>query len=301
MTSIPARRATERCGTLAEGPVWDAGRERLLWVDIPAGIVHEGVLERDGSITAVRELTFSDPVGAVAVAKSGTLAVAAGETVLIIDPEGERRVFSRVLPPRCGRRINDAGTDPAGRLYLGSLRMDDSSDSELLARIEDDGAVTVIDDDLSLSNGIAWSPSGDRMYSVDSLRRTIYVREYDPGTGAAGPREVFLQGMDGIPDGICTDRDGGLWVAVWGAGQVRRYNAGAESDLVIDVPAPHVSSVAFAGSALCTLVITTARQDLGADRLEQFPASGALFTAVVGTSGVPVAPWRGPISQEGGI
>ena len=78
MTSIPARRATEMCYTLAEGPVWDAGRERLLWVDIPAGIVHQGVLERDGSVTAVRELTFSDPVGAVAVAKFGTLAVAAG-------------------------------------------------------------------------------------------------------------------------------------------------------------------------------------------------------------------------------
>ena len=221
--------------------------------------------------------------------------------MLIVDPEGERGVFSRVLPPRCGQRINDARTDPAGRLYLGTLRMDDSSDSELLARIEDDGAVTVIDDDLSLSNGIAWSPSGDRMFSGDSLRRTIYVREYDPGTGAAGPREVFLQGMDAIPDGICTDRDGGLWVAVGGVGQVRRYHAGAESDLVVDVPAPYVSSVAFAGNALGTLVITTAREDIGADRLEQFSASGALFTASVETSGVPVAPWRGPISQEGGI
>ncbi|MEV0341806.1 SMP-30/gluconolactonase/LRE family protein [Nocardia sp. NPDC050713] len=299
MIEFPAFRATRMCGVLSEGPTWDTVRARLLWVDIHGGLVHEGVLECDGSITAVQDLEFSSTVGSVAVSKTGALAVAAAETVLIIDPEGNRRVFSRILPPRSGRRINDASTDPAGRLYLGTLSLEQPSESEVLVRIEDDGEMTVIDDDLTLSNGIAWSPSGDRMYSVDSLRRTIYVRDYDPATGRTGRREVFIDGLTGIPDGICADRDGGLWVAVWGTGQVRRYDRDGVHDAVIRVPAPHVSSVGFAGTDLGTLVITTARQDLGAAQLERYPASGALFTASVAVPGVPVAPWRGPISQEG--
>ncbi|MEU2257737.1 SMP-30/gluconolactonase/LRE family protein [Nocardia xishanensis] len=299
MIEFPAFRATRMCGVLSEGPTWDAARERLLWVDIQAGLVHEGVLECDGSITAVQRFEFSGTVGAVAVSTAEALAVAAADTVLIIDPEGDRREFSRILPPRSGRRINDASTDPAGRLYLGTLSLEQPSESEVLVRIEDDGEVTVIDDDLTLSNGIAWSPSGDRMYSVDSLRRTIYVREYDPATGRTGRREVFIDGLTGIPDGICADRDGGLWVAVWGAGQVRRYDRDGGQDAVIDVPVPHVSSVGFAGTDLGTLVITTAQQDLTAAELQRFPASGALFTASVDVPGVPIAPWRGSIYQEG--
>ncbi|WP_063021847.1 SMP-30/gluconolactonase/LRE family protein [Nocardia niwae] len=295
MIEFEAVRATLACGQLSEGPVWDALRECVLWVDIVDGLVHQGELRPDGSITGISTRKVPGTVGAVAVSCSGTLAIAARDSVLIAEADSPGRVFSQVLQPDSGRRLNDAATDPAGRLYVGTLSMTEPSESETLVRIEDDGRVVVIDDDLTLSNGIAWSPAGDRMFTVDSLRRTIYTRKYHPATGVSGSREVFIEGLDAIPDGICTDRDGGVWVALWGAAQVRRYGGDGAPSAVIRVPAPHVSSVGFAGADLDTLVITTARQDLSAARLARNPDSGALFTAHVDVPGTPVAPWRGPL------
>ncbi|MGW5569900.1 SMP-30/gluconolactonase/LRE family protein [Nocardia thailandica] len=298
MIEFQAVRATPACGHLSEGPVWDAIRERLLWVDITAGFVHEGVIGSDGSIAVLGTRKVAGTAGAVAVSCSGTLAIAATDSVLVTEDDDTLRVFSQVLPSGTGRRLNDMGTDPAGRLYLGTLSVTNPSESEILVRIEDDGAVVVIDDDLTLSNGIAWSPAGDRMFTVDSLKRTIYSREYHLATGVSGRREVFIDGLDAIPDGICTDRDGSLWVALWGAAEVRRYSADGELVAVIRVPAPHVTSVGFVGSDLDTLVITTAQQDLSPARLSRNPASGALFTARVDVPGTPVASWLGPTSER---
>ncbi|MGF6823873.1 sugar lactone lactonase YvrE [Microbacterium sp. ZKA21] len=294
-----AIRATEESGVLSEGPYWDARARALHWVDIQSGLVHSGRVLDSGRITLDRTESFSNTVGAVVVSTSGELVVAEAHGVTVMDGNGRRRPFSRVLDPASGRRINDMSVDPRGRLFLGTLALDQPSESETLVRIEGDGAVTVVDDDLTLSNGIAWSPDGRRMYSVDSLRRIVVVREYDPATGATGPREVFVGDVDGIPDGLCTDSEGGVWVAVWGAAQVRRYRSDGRQDAVIEVPAPHVSSACFVGDDLRTLVITTARHDLTDADLDRFPASGALFSVRLSIPGTPVATWRGPTPKEG--
>jgi sugar lactone lactonase YvrE len=79
-----------------------------------------------------------------------------------------------------------------------------------------------------------------------------------------------------------------LWVAVWGAGRVLRLSPEGQVVGVVEVDAPHTSSVAFAGPDLDTLVITTARQDLSDEQLTTFPLSGALFTVRCGITGAPV-------------
>ena len=55
---------------------------------------------------------------------------------------------------------------------------------------------------------------------------------------------------------MCIDAEGHLWIAVWGAGQVRRYTPDGELVGVVDVPAPHTTSVAFVGDGLDRLLIT---------------------------------------------
>ena len=82
-------------------------------------------------------------------------------------------------------------------------------------------------------------------------------------------------------------------MAVWGRGEVHRYSPAGELVAVVDVPAPHASSVAFAGPLLETLVITTATQDLDEAALARFPDSGKIFTAVPGPLGVPQPLWGG--------
>jgi sugar lactone lactonase YvrE len=177
---------------------------------------------------------------------------------------------------------------------VGTLSLGGPSEREVLVRLEADGGLTVLDDDLALSNGLAWSADGRRMFSVDTVARTVSVRDYDLASGAVGPRRVHLRLEEGFPDGIAMDAADHLWVAVWGGGEVRRFAPDGTLVERVATGAPHTSSVAFAGDELRTLVVTTATSELGDDQLRAHPDSGRLFTARADVPGLPVAPWRGP-------
>src|SRR4029453_11873326 len=145
-----------------------------------------------------------------------------------------------------------------------------------------------------LSNGLAWSADGHTMFTVDSFQRGVFRRAWDASAGTWGPRTTHLEFDVGLPDGICLDEQDHLWVAMWGLGEVRRY---APNEVMVDsvqLPAPHVSSVAFAGPELDVLVITTATHELTPDQVERFPASGALFTWKPRVRGLQQAYWAGP-------
>jgi sugar lactone lactonase YvrE len=217
--------------------------------------------------------------------------------VHVLKPDGSRREVCRVLPAHSGRRLNDGACDPAGRFLVGTLSLGDPTGRETLHRIEDDGSLTTLDDDLTLSNGLAWSPDGAVMYSVDTLAGVVRARPYDPVTGAPGPRTDLLHVEAGWPDGMRVDVDGNLWVAIWGGGQVRCLSPGGTLLHVVEVPAPNVTAVAFAGPDLGTLVITTASVGLSDTALADSPASGRLFTVEVGEAlgvrGLPTTPWNG--------
>lgn len=281
---------TREAFALGEGPVWDAAARRLLWVDIVAGEVLEGCL--GGSVEVTARTRVDETVGAVAVADDGGLLVAGRERLVVLRPDGTRLDGPRVVPAGDRRRLNDGGTDPAGRFLVGTLPLGEPTGQEVLVRLEHDGSLTTLDDDLTLSNGLAWSVDGTRLYSVDTLRHVVHVRDYDPVTGWVGPRREHLRVEPGYPDGIATDTADHLWVAVWGAGAVHRYGPGGDLVEVLPVPAPHTSCIAFAGDDLRTLVVTTATQGLSADQLAESPLSGRLFATRVDVPGVPVTPWR---------
>jgi sugar lactone lactonase YvrE len=273
--------------TLGEGPLWDAPRERLLWVDVDAGSVHEGRL--DGDRVIVTGSQHRDrTVGAVVCSAAGELLVAGAQTLL---GEGAPSIAA-------GSRFNDGACDPAGRFLVGTLALGDPSGREILVRQEYDGSLTVLDDDLNLSNGLAWSPDGSAFYSIDSVPGIVWVRSYDAQSGAVGPRREWLRITDGLPDGLCVDAEGCLWIAIWGGGEVRRFTPDTRPAGVVTVPAPHTTSVAFVGPGLDRLLITTATASLDAAQRAAYPLSGSLFLADVGVTGLPVTPWAGPTSGE---
>lgn len=265
---------------LAEGPVWDAPRERLLWVDIDAGQVHEGRL-RPGRVEVVRRHRLPGPAGAVACAADGRLLVAGRYGLTVLLPDGTRRSGARVLPYGTRARLNDGGCDPAGRFLVGSTALDGRVGEDLLVRLAGDGRPAVLDTDLTCSNGLAWSPDGRLMYSVDTGPGLVRVRGYDPADGRTGERRDFLAVGDGLPDGLCADRDGNVWLAVWGAGEVRCYSPAARHLATVRVPAAYPTSAAFAGPGLDTLLITAGGPD------------GGLFAARPGARGAALPAWNG--------
>ncbi|WP_328470844.1 SMP-30/gluconolactonase/LRE family protein [Actinoplanes sp. NBC_00393] len=278
-----ARAASDDSYFLGEGPVWDAVRQRLLWVDVEAGDVHFGALDvSTGLIRHTDRISFEESTGAVAVAEAGDLLVAERGSLTHVHLDGTRTHLARVLPEGRPGRLNDGAVDPAGRFLVGSL----GGDREVLVRYEN-GACTTIDDDLTLSNGLAWSPDGGRFYSVDTMTSTVFVRDYPDG-----PRRQLFTVADGYPDGLCVDSAGDLWLAVWGGSRVEHRSPIGDLLGIVEVNAPHTSSVAFAGPDLDVLVITTATQHLSASDQEAYPDSGRLFTARVGATGLPTPYWN---------
>ena len=159
--------ATDERYVLAEGPCWDGDRDRVLWVDIAAGAVHTGRLESSRVIPEAA-LTFSETVGAVVSSESGELLVAGARRLYTVSAAGDVTPGAEVIGVGTASRLNDGGCDPRGRFLVGSLALDDRVRSEILVRVEPDGGILVIDDDLGLSNGLAFTPDGGALYSVDT-------------------------------------------------------------------------------------------------------------------------------------
>jgi sugar lactone lactonase YvrE len=287
MIEYTARPASDEHYELAEGPYWDAPRERLLWVDILRGLVLEGSLAGD-RVQVSREHRFDGMVGAVVVADDGSLLVASQERLVVIEPDGRRTPGPRIIAEGVAARNNDGASDPFGRFIVGTLSLGREANRECLYRVDIDGSLFAIDTDLSLSNGLAWSSDGRTFYSVDTLAGIVWKREYSDPLGA---RERFLSIDGGYPDGICMDAEGNLWVAVWGSAEVRKFSPQGEQTAVVHTSAPHTSSVAFVGRHLDRLLITSGRQDLDTQQLDAFPDSGLLFLADVDAVGVPTTPW----------
>jgi len=280
-----AEPAGDEAYELGEGPLWDPARERLLWVDVTAGTVHEGRLA-GRRVLRTRSTKVDAFAGAVVCARTGALLVAGMDALLEVGADGEVTPGPAILPAAGGRRLNDGGCDPVGAFVVGSLELGGRAGGEVLVRVGRDRRITVLDDDLTLSNGLAWT-AGGLLYSIDSGPRVIWVRDYDAATGTSGPRRELVRFADTTPDGMCLGADGSLWVACWGAGEVRRLAPTGELTGVVSVPTAHVSSVAFVGPGLDRLLITTARQG------ETDPGAGRLYLADVGTTGLPVPCWAG--------
>ena len=292
MKRFRATPASDQRYGLAEGPFWDAVRGRVLWVDINAGAVHTGMLAA-GRVTEVSVLHPDRTVGAVVIARDGELLVAGARVLYRVSPDGLVSAGPRILPEHTASRLNDGACDPAGRFLVGSLALDDRPTEEILVRVEGDGRITELDHDLGLSNGIAFSPLGDRLFSVDTLAGIVWVRDYDATTGTVGRRHAFLQLAGCLPDGMCADEHGNLWIAMWGSGEIRCYSTAGEQVAAVDVAAPNTSSVAFVGLNLDTLLITSASEQLSDEQHARFPDSGRLFTVDVGVRGMPVSAWAG--------
>lgn len=275
---------------LSEGPNWDAAAGRVGWVDIEAGRILSAPWV-DGDLGPATSIATGEYVGVAFPIGGGRYIAALTRELAIVDADGGIQ-RSRPLTPE-GTRFNDGAVDPAGRLLVGTLALTEEGEDHQLLRLEHDGTVTVLDDDLRLSNGLGWSPDGTVLYSIDTPRNTVFRRSYDSATGAVGAREVFLE-LDGHPDGMTVDASGNLWIAIWGGFEVRCYDAsGARvEDATIAVDAPHVSSVAFVGPSLDVVAITSSSRDLSPAERERWPHAGGLFTAAPGVRGLAPTPWR---------
>ena len=157
-----------------------------------------------------------------------------------------------------------------------------------LYRLDPDRSLHVVLENVTVSNGLDWSPDGSRAYYNDTDTGRVDLFDYDPDAGLSGRRPFAETGAR--PDGLTVDSEGGVWVALSNAGAVRRYTADGMLDDVVELPTTKVTACTFGGPQLDQLFITTSRE--GLDPAAE-PAAGSLFRAVPGVTGLPVREFAG--------
>ena len=277
---------------VGEAPHWDERTKTLLSVDLTSGVV----FRYDQSGVELGSFCVGQEVGAVVPRRSGGLVLAVRDGIATASDSGKGfELTAPVEHDTPGNRMNDAKCDPAGRLLAGTTAFDFSPHSAALYRVEPDWSFEQVVRDVTQSNGMAWSPSGSRMYFIDSATQGVDVFDYDVGTGSAGNRRrlVAIDRALGIPDGMTADNRGNLWVACFGGAAVRCFSpAGVQLDEVL-FPVSQVTSCAFGGPGLADLYVTSAAYRLGSDQLKREPHAGATFVCRPGAVGMPASSFAG--------
>jgi sugar lactone lactonase YvrE len=268
-----------------EGPVWSESWGGLRWVDMLAGDVLS--LAADGTIDRRH-------VGNVAAAlrprRQGGAVIAVERGFALEDADGAIRYLGELWTDT-HVRMNEGGCDPDGRFYCGSMAYDQRPGAGALYRLDPDDSVHVVLENVTISNGLEWSPDGSLAYYNDTPTQRVDVFDYDGESGLTGRRPFAeIPAEAGGPDGLTVDEEGGVWVALYGGGAVRRYNPEGVLDEVIEVPAEQVTACTFGGSNLDQLFITTSREGLGGG---DDPLAGSVFRSAVGVASLPVREFAG--------
>ncbi len=186
-------------------------------------------------------------------------------------------------------RTNDGGIDPSGRLWIGTMNLQFKKGAGSLYCVNTDLRVSKKLGDLTIPNGMVWSPDKKRLFHIDSPTNKVQSYLYDDETGGIVFEKtiIHIDKKMGDPDGMTIDESGMLWIAHWGGFGVYQWNPETGECIgKINVPAPHVSCCAFGGENLDKLYITTARQDMNEADLEKYPDSGSIFIADAGVKGI---------------
>jgi 8-oxo-dGTP pyrophosphatase MutT (NUDIX family) len=172
---------------LAEGPVWDAVRGLLRWVDILRGDVHA----LDPVSGEHSSFGTGQPVGTVGLTRDGGLVLALAGGFALSGADGQNlRPFGDFSVDRSVTRFNDGKPDPWGSFWAGTMAVpEDSGFPCSLYRLSPDGAVTELFGGVGLSNGLDWT--GDRrVFNYSDSHAGVDVLDTDPDTGALGARHT---------------------------------------------------------------------------------------------------------------
>lgn len=277
---------------LGEGPIWSIEEQSLYWVDIVAPAIHRyrpASGEHD-------QWPLPEHVGCISMREAGGLVVALKSGFGLFDPKtGSVEMINNAEAEKLDNRFNDGRCDREGRFFSGSLTYSEDQPLGSLWRLDDDHRATIVLRDITVSNGLCWSPAGDRMYFVDTPTRQIRSFYYDQQAGLPENPTVLVDvdPKGGWPDGSITDSEGCIWNAEWDGARVVRYTPDGEIDCIVTVPARRPTCAAFGGEDLKTLYITSAWDRLSRDERDAWPLSGDLFAIDVEVPGLPDPKYKG--------
>lgn len=275
---------------LTESPVYDAERDRVLFVN-----QDDGELLSYGCATGARwRVTLPDRVGSIGLCESGRVVVAMNRRVVLFDLAGGRvdEVLLRDLDEPAGNRFNDGKVGPDGAFWVGTrdARLDQGpleAGTACLYRVAADGGVTREASGFAIVNGLAWSADGRQMYVADSSLGRVDVAAFEPVRGQVGERRALrrFSVAEGLPDGAAFDIEGNYWTAAPSAGCVHAIDASGSVVHRVETLCEAPTMVCFAGP---WLFVTSMRQKAGMPNSGRKFDRGGLFRFAAPATGVGI-------------
>ncbi len=273
--------------TLGESPAWDAKTQTLYWIDVLEKRIYAGsraILQTDNY------------VGSLAPRKNGGLVIAQQHGLWALEPNMKR--LRRLPSPRrepVNNRFNDGKCDARGRFVAGTMDHSEQEASGSLYSFTSGERPRRLLKELRISNGLAWAPDGKTMYFIDTPTRDVTAFDYDARTGQiANPRVIIhFDKTFGWPDGMTTDTDGNLWIAMWGGGRVSQWKPDGMLLAQFGVAARNVTSCVFGGPGMNELFITTALLGMDPAGMRRFPQAGGIFRMETNVTGMPTYEFAG--------
>ena len=273
---------------VGEGPLWHPEEKLLYWVDIMGGKIF-----RLDPASGKHELFWEGAVvGGFTFQADGSLLLFLERGAVAVLRDGKLSYVIDEIAAESGNRFNDVIADPAGRVFCGTMSVDDQAamagdaSTGTLYRLDTDGSITPLFGGCAIPNGMGFTADRRHMYYTESMDYTIYIFDYDQGTGEITKKRPFVETgtENGLPDGMTVDAEGHVWSARAGGSALFRYSPEGVEETSILFPAKMVSSAGFGGEDLSDIYVTT----IGGDkRAEMGPGAGALFRLRPGVKGVP--------------
>lgn len=276
---------------VGESPVWDVRLQALWWVDIESQRVRRWV-QTTGVLQA---WTLPERVGCIALADDGRLIAAMESRIAAAQLGDDGSVALQDLAlmsyPAPGMRCNDGRCDASGRLWVGTMLMEQSQNRALggLYCLDERGLSGPHVEGLYTSNGSGFSPDSKTFYLSDShpLSQQVWAFDFDLERGQLSRRRPFLdmRPMDGRPDGAAVDKQGNYWICGNDASQVHCISPQGVLLRSVAVPFPKPAMCCFGGPDLGTLFVTSIVP--GDPKLDPQGLSGSVVAIRPGATGQP--------------
>ncbi len=274
--NLPVEPVLAADALLGEGVLWDGARGVVWFVDIK----RRRLWHLDPATGSNAFAEAPGQIGWAIPTEEGPLLCGCQDGLYTFAPESG--VFTRLgaVPGEpATNRLNDACTDPWGRVWFGSM---DDAEGAASGRfyVFDRGEIRPAGPaGIAITNGPAVSASGDRIYFTDTSEKKTYVADLSPeGVGEA---RLFVDTAavlpDAFPDGPVVDAEDHVWMGMYLGSCVARFSPDGKLVATVPIPARDITKMAFGGADLRTAYVTSATKNMSQQDMAERPLAGSLF------------------------
>jgi sugar lactone lactonase YvrE len=231
-----------------EGPRWRDGR--LWFTDSHADAVR--TIDPDGTVALGADAPHPSGIGWT---PDGELLATSLETAVLTRITKDGPVVHSDLSDLGGLSLNDMVATPDGRVYVDVYtERGEGAPQGDIALVLPDGTARSVATGLATPNGMAVTPDGTTLVASETFGNTLHAWTIQ-ADGSLTDQRVFADLGERMPDGVCMDVEGGVWVGCFLTGEFLRVLDGGEITHRVAVGDSWAVAPALGGPEMRTLYL----------------------------------------------